>query len=86
MLSEEYKELFKNDRLVAYIAENLADFAEHEIKEDSLLNVLKRSMDALCDGEYLASIMEYYEYTPCSNWLIKLWKSGTLTRLTKLII
>ena len=64
MLSEEYKELFKNDRLVAYIAENLADFAEREIKEDSLLNVLHRSMDALCDGEYLASIMEYYEYTP----------------------
>ena len=64
MLSEEYKELFKNDRLVAYIAENLSDFAEREIKEDSLLNVLKRSIDALCDGEYLASIMEYYEYTP----------------------
>ena len=64
MLSEEYKMLFKNDRLVAYIAENLSDFAEREIKEDSLLNVLKRSMDALCDGEYLASIMQYYEYTP----------------------
>ena len=64
MLSEEYKELFKNDRLVAYIAENLSDFAEVELKEDSLLNVLHRSMDALCDGEYLASIMEYYEYTP----------------------
>lgn len=64
MLSEEYKILFKNDRLVAYIAENLADFAETEIKEDSLLNVIKRAMDALCDGEYLASIMEYYEYTP----------------------
>lgn len=64
MLSEEYKELFKNDRLVAYIAENLADFCETEIKEDSLLNVLKRSIDALCDGEYLASIMQYYEYTP----------------------
>ena len=28
------------------------------------MNVLHRSMDALCDGEYLASIMEYYEYTP----------------------
>ena len=64
MLSAEYNELFKNDRLVAYIAENLSDFAEVEIKEDSLLNVLHRSMDALCDGEYLASIMEYYEYTP----------------------
>jgi len=64
MLSEEYKELFKNDRLVAYIAENLADFCETELKEDSLLNVIKRAMDALCDGEYLASIMEYYEYTP----------------------
>lgn len=64
MLSAEYKELFKNDRLVAYIAENLADFAETAIKEDNLLNVLKRSMDALCDGEYLASIMQYYEYTP----------------------
>lgn len=64
MLSEEYNELFKNDRLVAYIAENLADFCETELKEDSLLNVLKRSIDALCDGEYLASIMEYYEYTP----------------------
>lgn len=64
MLSEEYKKLFKNDRLVAYIAENLADFCETELKEDSLLNVLHRSMDALCDGEYLASIMEYYEYTP----------------------
>lgn len=64
MLSEEYNELFKNDPLVAYIAENLADFAETELKEDSLLNVLQRSMDALCDGEYLASIMEYYEYTP----------------------
>lgn len=64
MLSEEYKELFKNDRLVAYIAENLAEFAETELKEDSLLSVLKRSMDALCDGEYLASIMQYYEYTP----------------------
>jgi hypothetical protein len=63
MLSEEYKKLFKGDYLVAYIAENLADFAETEIKEDSLLNVLHRSMDALCDGEYLASIMEYYEYT-----------------------
>jgi hypothetical protein len=63
MLSEEYKKLFKSDRLVAYIAENLSDFAETEIKEDSLLNVLHRSMDALCDGEYLASIMEYYEYT-----------------------
>lgn len=64
MLSEEYRTLFKNDRLVAYIAENLSDFAECEIKEDSLLNVLHRSMDALCDGEYLASIMEYFEYTP----------------------
>lgn len=64
MLSTEYNELFKNDRLVAYIAENLADFAETAIKEDNLLNVLKRSMDALCDGEYLASIMQYYEYTP----------------------
>ena len=64
MLSEEYKTLFKNDRLVAYIAENLADFCETELKEDSLLNVIKRAMDALCDGEYLASIMEYYEYTP----------------------
>ena len=64
MLSEEYKTLFKNDPLVAHIAENLSDFAEREIKEDSLLNVLHRSMDALCDGEYLASIMEYYEYTP----------------------
>ena len=64
MLSAEYNELFKNDRLVAYIAENLSDFAETELKEDSLLNVLHRSMDALCDGEYLASIMQYYEYTP----------------------
>ena len=64
MLSEEYKTLFKNDPLVAYIAENLADFCETEIKEDSLLSVLKRSIDALCDGEYLASIMQYYEYTP----------------------
>ena len=64
MLSEEYKTLFKGDPLVAYIAENLSDFAEVELKEDSLLNVLHRSMDALCDGEYLASIMEYYEYTP----------------------
>lgn len=64
MLSEEYKTLFKNDPLVAHIAENLSDFAEVELKEDSLLNVLKRSMDALCDGEYLASIMQYYEYTP----------------------
>ena len=64
MLSEEYKKLFKSDPLVAYIAENLCDFAETEIKEDSLLNILHRSMDALCDGEYLASIMEYYEYTP----------------------
>lgn len=64
MLSEEYKTLFKNDPLVAYIAENLSDFAEREIKEDSLISVIKRVMDALCDGEYLASIMEYYEYTP----------------------
>ena len=64
MLSEEYKTLFKNDPLVAHITENLSDFAETEIKEDSLLNVLKRSIDALCDGEYLAKIMEYYEYTP----------------------
>ena len=64
MFSEEYKTLFKNDRLVAYIAENLADFCETELKEDSLLSVLQRSMDALCDGEYLAKIMEYYEYTP----------------------
>ena len=64
MLSEEYKTLFKGDPLVAHIAENLSDFAEVELKEDSLLNVLKRSMDALCDGEYLASIMQYYEYTP----------------------
>lgn len=64
MLSEEYKTLFKGDRLVAYIAENLADFCETELKDDSLLSVLKRSIDALCDGEYLASIMEYYEYIP----------------------
>ena len=64
MLSEEYKTLFKNDPLVAHIAENLSDFAEQEIKEDSLISVIKRVMDALCDGEYLASIMEYYEYTP----------------------
>ena len=64
MLSEEYKTLFKNDPLVAHIAENLSDFAEREIKEDSLISVIKRVMDALCDGEYLASIMEYYEYTP----------------------
>ena len=49
MLSEEYKTLFKNDPLVAHIAENLSDFAEREIKEDSLLNVLQRSIDALCD-------------------------------------
>lgn len=64
MLSTEYIKLFKSDPLVAHIAENLADFAEVELKEDSLLSVLHRSMDALCDGEYLASIMEYYEYTP----------------------
>ena len=64
MLSSEYIILFKNDPLVAHIAENLSDFAETELKEDSLLNVLHRSMDALCDGEYLASIMQYYEYTP----------------------
>ena len=64
MLSEEYKTLFKGDPLVAHIAENLSDFAEQEIKEDSLISVIKRVMDALCDGEYLASIMEYYEYTP----------------------
>ena len=64
MLSAEYIKLFKSDPLVAYIAENLSDFAEREIKEDSLISVIKRVMDALCDGEYLASIMEYYEYTP----------------------
>lgn len=64
MFSEEYKTLFKNDPLVAHIAENLSDFCETELKEDSLLSVLKRSIDALCDGEYLASIMQYYEYTP----------------------
>ena len=64
MLSTEYIKLFKSDPLVAYIAENLADFCETELKEDSLLSVLKRSIDALCDGEYLAKIMEYYEYTP----------------------
>lgn len=64
MLSTEYIKLFKSDPLVAHIAENLADFCETELKEDSLLSVLKRSIDALCDGEYLASIMEYYEYTP----------------------
>lgn len=64
MLSTEYIKLFKSDPLVAHIAENLADFCEAELKEDSLLSVLKRSIDALCDGEYLASIMEYYEYTP----------------------
>lgn len=64
MLSTEYIKLFKSDPLVAHIAENLADFCETELKEDSLLSVLKRSIDALCDGEYLASIMQYYEYTP----------------------
>lgn len=64
MLSTEYIKLFKSDPLVAHIAENLADFCETELKEDSLLSVLKRSIDALCDGEYLAKIMEYYEYTP----------------------
>lgn len=64
MLSAEYIKLFRSDPLVAHIAENLSDFAEVELKEDSLLNVLQRSIDALCDGEYLASIMEYYEYTP----------------------
>lgn len=64
MLSAEYIKLFKSDPLVAHIAENLADFCETELKEDSLLNVLQRSIDALCDGEYLAKIMEYYEYTP----------------------
>lgn len=64
MLSTEYIKLFKSDPLVAHIAENLADFCETELKEDNLLSVLKRSIDALCDGEYLASIMEYYEYTP----------------------
>ena len=64
MLSTEYIKLFKSDPLVAYIAENLADFCETELKDDSLLNVLQRSIDALCDGEYLASIMQYYEYTP----------------------
>lgn len=64
MLSTEYIKLFKSDPLVAHIAENLADFCETELKDDSLLNVIKRAMGALCDGEYLASIMEYYEYTP----------------------
>lgn len=64
MLSTEYIKLFKSDPLVAHIAENLADFCETELKEDNLLSVLKRSIDALCDGEYLASIMQYYEYTP----------------------
>ena len=58
MLSEEYKTLFKGDPLVAHIAENLSDFAEVELKEDSLLNVLHRSMDALCDGERAYKIVE----------------------------
>ena len=57
MLSEEYKTLFKSDPSVAYLAEDLSNFAEQEIKEDSLLNILHRSIDALCDGEYLASVM-----------------------------
>lgn len=57
MLSTEYKTLFKNDPNVASLAEDLSNFAEREIKEDSLLNVLQRSIDALCDGEYLASVM-----------------------------
>lgn len=101
MLSEEYKTLFKNDRLVAYIAENLADFCETEIKEDSLLNVLKRAMDALCDGEYLASIMEYYEYTPeedqieavdqaydlfeCAYHIVEKWDAVKVDNLTEMV-
>lgn len=57
MLSNEYKILFKNDSTVAYLAEDLSDFAEQEIKEDSLISVIKRVIDALRDGEYLASVM-----------------------------
>lgn len=57
MLSEEYKELFKNDPTVAYLAEDLSDFAEQEIKGDSLSSVIKRVIDALCDGEYLAFVL-----------------------------
>ena len=45
MLSAEYIKLFKSDPLVAYIAENLSDFAEVELKKDSLFNVLNKSMD-----------------------------------------
>jgi hypothetical protein len=101
MLSTEYNELFKNDRLVAYIAENLADFCETEIKEDSLLNVLHRSIDALCDGEYLASIMEYYEYTPeeeqinavdrvydlfeCAYHIVEKWDTVKVDSLTDMV-
>ena len=101
MLSEEYKTLFKNDRLVAYIAENLADFCETEIKEDSLLNVLHRSIDALCDGEYLASIMQYYEYTPeeeqinavdrvydlfeCAYHIVEKWDTVKVDSLTDMV-
>jgi len=101
MLSAEYNELFKNNRLVAYIAENLADFCETEIKEDSLLNVLKRSIDALCDGEYLASIMEYYEYTPedeqinavdrvydlfeCAYHIVEKWDTVKVDSLTDMV-
>lgn len=57
MLSTEYKTLFKNDPNVAFLAEDLSNFAETELKEDSLISVIKRVLNALCDGEYLASVM-----------------------------
>lgn len=57
MLSAEYIKLFKNDPNVAFLTEDLSNFAEQEIKEDSLISVIKRVLDALCDGEYLASVM-----------------------------
>jgi len=63
--------------------------------------VLKRSIDALCDGEYLAKIMEYYEYTPeeeqinavdrvydlfeCAYHIVEKWDTVKVDSLTDMV-
>ena len=85
MLSEEYKTLFKGDPLVAHIAENLSDFAEVELKEDSLLNVLHRSMDALCDGE-INAVDTVYDLFERAYKIVEKWNTNKADKVDNLTV
>ena len=83
MLSEEYKTLFKNDPLVAHIAENLSDFAEREIKEDSLISVIKRVMDALWDQ--IKAVDRVYDLFELAYHIVEKMDGAKVDNLTEMV-